>query len=376
MNSDVFEELLHEEESASLDFKRDQYEFAGASDEQKSELLKDILAFANAWRRVTAYILIGVEEIKGGRSNPVGVAHQLSDNDLQQFVNSKTNRPVAFSYRAFAFEGNQFGIIEVPVQSRPVFLKRSYGKLSANTVYVRRGSSTDVADPEEIAKMGSADTGRAAEPAFELEWADLREQRPLGSLITISSEVLEPRLSTASIKPVRNPYGISSLNEPTDSYYTSIIEYAYDSALLTSLGFCIRNTSAVPANSTVVKCRVEKSNGVRFHDYSGQPIIPSRYPHPLSGIRTIAEQLSNDPDPEIASYPGHWELTIPFGKVLPKATVWSTGVVWIGAKVSQVISLEMRIFSDNLPMPQSITLQTNVEATTRAMTRNDLPRST
>lgn len=51
MNKELFERLLYEEETATLDFKRDQYRFAKAADDEKSELLKDILGFANAWRR-------------------------------------------------------------------------------------------------------------------------------------------------------------------------------------------------------------------------------------------------------------------------------------------------------------------------------------
>jgi predicted HTH transcriptional regulator len=58
------EELLNEDESSTLDFKRDQYPFDGATDEQKGELLKDILAFANAWRRTDAYILVGVKDLR------------------------------------------------------------------------------------------------------------------------------------------------------------------------------------------------------------------------------------------------------------------------------------------------------------------------
>ncbi|CAN5374670.1 MAG: AlbA family DNA-binding domain-containing protein [Pyrinomonadaceae bacterium] len=76
MNATLMEKLLNEDESSALDFKRDQYPFEKASDEQKSEFLKDILAFANAWRRTDAYILVGVEDVKGGRSN-VEVLHQI-----------------------------------------------------------------------------------------------------------------------------------------------------------------------------------------------------------------------------------------------------------------------------------------------------------
>ena len=68
LDSNLLERLLHEEEGSALDFKRDQYAFEGADKDVKGGLLKDILAFANAWRRTTAYVLIGVDEVKGGRS--------------------------------------------------------------------------------------------------------------------------------------------------------------------------------------------------------------------------------------------------------------------------------------------------------------------
>ena len=42
MNPDEFEALLYEEEGPSLDFKRDQYRFDGASDAERSELLDKI----------------------------------------------------------------------------------------------------------------------------------------------------------------------------------------------------------------------------------------------------------------------------------------------------------------------------------------------
>src|SRR5437763_16973888 len=113
MTDAQFERLLYEEETPTLDFKRDQYPFAKASEEEKSELLKDILGFANAWRRSEAYILIGVEDVRGGRGIVVGISatEHLDDHSLQQFVNNLTNRPVRFNYQAIVFEGKQVGII-------------------------------------------------------------------------------------------------------------------------------------------------------------------------------------------------------------------------------------------------------------------------
>src|SRR5262249_34056617 len=152
------ERLLYEEESPTLDFKRDQYRFVKACDDEKSELLKDILGFANAWRRSEAYIIIGVEDVRGGRGNVFGIpkSEHLDDHSLQQFVNNRTNQPIRFHYEAFGFEGKQVGIIRVEIQTRPLYLKRDYGMLSKNAVYVRRGSSTDPSKPasiEEIAQM-------------------------------------------------------------------------------------------------------------------------------------------------------------------------------------------------------------------------------
>jgi hypothetical protein len=71
----------------------------GATDAEKSELLKDVLAMANAWRETNAHI--GIAERAGGQPDVVGIGEHLDDADLQQFINSKTNRPVQFSYFEF-----------------------------------------------------------------------------------------------------------------------------------------------------------------------------------------------------------------------------------------------------------------------------------
>lgn len=161
---ELFEHLLSQEEGPALDFKRDQYVFDKNSHadtsvllKSKSELLKDILAFANTKRETTAYILIGVEEVKGGRSRVVGVREHLDDAGLHQFVNSKTQRRVDFSYSPFPIGGYEIGVIEIQaVQERPVFLNKRFGKVAKGEVYIRDGSSTSVATPGEITEMSAA----------------------------------------------------------------------------------------------------------------------------------------------------------------------------------------------------------------------------
>jgi|SRR6185437_2276424 len=211
MEQRLLEHLLNEDEGVSLDFKRDQYPFENASDEQKSELLKDVLAFANAWRRTDAYILVGVEEVKGARSRPVGVSQHLEDGRLQQFVNQKTNRKIDFRYEAVRVDRFAVGVIHIPVQDRPSFLNRDFGKLKANTVYIRSGSSTAIAKPDEIATMGARD--HVLLPNLKLA-ARVLGQRGLSLLLAIenlggSGPARAPRLLIEPRGPwVQDPYGV------------------------------------------------------------------------------------------------------------------------------------------------------------------------
>jgi hypothetical protein len=51
VTEDELRQLLYRRESETLDFKRDQYAFTKATDDQKAELLKDVMSFANALMR-------------------------------------------------------------------------------------------------------------------------------------------------------------------------------------------------------------------------------------------------------------------------------------------------------------------------------------
>ena len=163
-DNELLETLLNMEEGSTLDFKQEQYPFEKATDDDKGELLKDILAFANTHRYRTAYILVGVKEVKGGKNIIVGVEGHLDDASLHQFVSFKTNRPAEFSYTPFQVDNKEIGVLSIPIQIRPVYSLKNYGKVGANTVYVRDGSSTGIANPDEIADMGRSQT-----PKF-LEW--------------------------------------------------------------------------------------------------------------------------------------------------------------------------------------------------------------
>ena len=151
------------DEGPTLDFKREQYPFEKETAEVKSELLKDILAMVNANRYRTAYLLVGVEEVNGGRSKVVGVERHWEDASLHQFVTGKTNRAAEFSYFPFDVDDKSIGVFRIPIQRRPVYLRAKVAKLKPNTVYVRDVSSTREATPDEIADMGRTQTPKLIE---------------------------------------------------------------------------------------------------------------------------------------------------------------------------------------------------------------------
>lgn len=160
MSDEILNKLRYRSESDDLDFKQAQYHFIDGNDITKSEMLKDILAMANAWREGTGYIVLGFKDQRPHPAEVTGITGHIDDAQLQQFVNSKVKPKLTFRYEEHLYDGKTVGLISIPKQKRPFFIGNAYGKLKSNVVYVRRGSSTDEAEPTEAIAMASDDNGR------------------------------------------------------------------------------------------------------------------------------------------------------------------------------------------------------------------------
>lgn len=376
MDNNTFKDLLYEEESPSLDFKRDQYRFVGATDPEKSELLKDIIAFANAWRRSTAYILIGVEEIKGGRSKLSGVARQLDDAALQQFVNSKTNRPINFRYEAFSYGNNQFGIIEIPLQERPFFLTRNFGKLRKKVVYVRRGSSTAEADPTEIARMGAAAVREPLEDVdLEVEFANVEERSVHGRKLALESVHLSPRVNPDDLRPrrTRNRFGIDAVVTPQENpaFYDEFVDFVARTGLLRRVGLVVSNASGRTARSVNLRMEIEAITGLHVVDQDDEPSAPSRRIHPIfsSAIPQVGRPR---PVPHVSRHGGRYEISVTWESILPRDLAWSDGYFLIGGEQDMVVPVSVHVYAEELPMPVEDTLEIEISSRQRAMELNEL----
>ena len=373
IDKNTLEQLLHEEEGSALDFKRDQYPFEGADDKDKSELLKDILAFANAWRRTTAYILIGVDEVKGGRSEIVGVGKHLDDAQLHQFVNSKIQQPIEFSYQPFRTENVEIGVIEIPIQERPFYLKKKFGNLNTDIVYKRDGSSTAIATLDEIARMG-AEQDFGGTPQLVLEWADIEKRVVCPSPHTVKSLFLNPQLPDDTFDIPRPFSGLHiGLYDDNEDYSQEVIFYTWQMAFLKSFGLRMFNDSGVVGKRVRFVGSVTKDSAVIVLDWTDQPTRPHR--SRMAGITEsmvpLSQQLRSNPDPCVRELDDRWEITIDFGDVRPRQEIWTTSALLIASK-NGITRLEGELQGDNIPEPISCVLEVSFEVEQRPMERSDV----
>ncbi len=359
------ESLLYESEGTALDFKRDQYRFIGVTDPEKTELLKDILAFANAWRRTTAYVLIGVQENPGSRAIVHGITDHIDDAQLQQFVNGKTNRGIDFKYQVVTIEGKQVGVIEIPLQQRPIFLKKKLGELLPSAVYIRQGSSTHIADPDEIARMGISTIQEQNTPSLRIEFASL-EKEILGT--SIHQDV--PRITLGNdIPDNEEPIDTSvdfSLLRANKSYYRDYGHYYRNKKLFFPLRFHVYNTGSV----LIQNCRLifPISKDILVIRSDERPKRPSRYHNEL-----FDTEINPFVDENIERIKRGDEKSIQFklGNIQPKDEAFSSPV-YIASAISSVHEITIKTYADNLPEPKSIVLTLNITVTEEPLDHNQL----
>lgn len=338
--------LLSKDESTTLDFKQTQYALAHATDDQKGELIKDFLAFANAFRHHDAYILIGVTE--GHPATVTGITHHLNDAHLQQLVNTKTNRPVEFSYHALRINSKDIAAIIIPRQQRPLYLKKDFGKLRAHTVYLRHGSSTSIATPDEIARMGTPDA-----PTLDLQFADTTEHQLRGTHQAITSTVLH----TPTTIPDTNT--LAGLVNP--NYHREVITRATFEHFTTPVCIGITNTSTVTAHDVRITLTLFDPK----HDVTitlDTPPSPELFGGEHKPTKPPKHQVT------VEHSPTTWRITARLAKVQPHATQYLPEPLYVGATRSTTLRITATLHADNLPTPRTSILTIKVTKKQRTLT--------
>jgi hypothetical protein len=291
---------------------------------------------------------VGVEEVKGGRSRVLGVQTHLNDSDLQQFVNSKTQRPVEFSYTAFPYQGQQVGIIHIPVQHRPLFLTRDFGRLRRGVVYVRRGSSTAEADPDEIARMGAAAPLASEVPQLKLELAAPDERSLLGETATLKPIVYTlPPAEEIPDYPSRTAPLWMGIGANRD-LYRELAVYTRERYRVEPIRFAVTNVGTTTANDVRLEAHLSRSDLYVLDEYD-RPNEPVR--NRMIDPHLLALNIPLNCDVNVERLPEGWRIAADFGKCQPNQTIFSSSSLYLGARSSCEFALRCQLFADELPHP-------------------------
>ncbi|MDR7336274.1 ATP-binding protein [Roseateles asaccharophilus] len=341
--------LRYKAEGTDLDFKSAQYRFSGASDDDKSEILKDILAIANAWRDGDGHILLGFKQRQGQPAETVGISTSIDDSRLQQLVRSKIRPHLTFSYEEHTYEGKPIGVFTIPKQRRAFYLEHDFGKLSSHVVYVRRGSSTGMATPQEIADMIGADTGRG-------------EARVVLSVMDVDGQDLADTfqgryLSFEELPDFDFPFELGSPSLMANrKFWHQLAEFHRVRAGSVEIQFALSNQSDFQLSSAKLEVTVEAVTGLPFEMIRSQG-LPYR---PRQDIDLLGQPFLNINSPATGRPSRDIEFErggetsmacVHFGALLPGERARASGPLYIVLPGPGELVVKMRVLAAELSAP-------------------------
>ena len=153
-------EFCRRSESVSLEFKAKQYHFGRkCAEDERAELLKDVLGMANADRNEVGYILIGIKEDENKHGKILGIptGTAIDGADLWEFVNSRTNCKIPLRVGTVLVDEKLVQVIAVDpcTENRPYFIANGFGRLSNHHVPVRHDARVEMASAGEILEFAN-----------------------------------------------------------------------------------------------------------------------------------------------------------------------------------------------------------------------------
>ena len=348
--------LRYRSEGTDIDFKSTQYRFIGGSEDNKAEMLKDILAIANAWRDGPGYILLGFKEQRPHPAEVVGISESIDDAQLQQFVNGKVKPKLTFRYEEHLYEGKTVGVITIPKQKRAFYLAHPYGKLKSNIVYVRRGSSTDEAEPPEITAMALADTGRG-DMRVDLSVLTPNNDKLPDTFAQSYLQFTEEFPDYESPRQTRHPFEISvssSLWHDNRSFWREYAEYVRVDEGLIEMKFVLFNRSEMQLSNAKLEVFVEPLDGQGYEMLAGAdlPEEPKSQWNSFHGMGSLPEVMSHQNPRLVVDDTGVAPIChVRFGSLLPSEEGRSSDTLAIIPLSSGKLRLRFRILAGELAVP-------------------------
>ena len=238
---------------------------------------------------------------------------------------------------------------------------KDFGGLAANTVYIRRGDTTDIAAPGEIYHMGAASLHVQTQPALDLEFASLEDLERLGRTIEIQcNHALVPNEKTIP------DYRQTIMMENRD-YYREIADWVHATMHLQPIGLVIESSSTTVAEDVIVTLELD-AEGISMYGEDNLPSQPS--PHVI-----VPRDIKGPPLKEridLTLFERFYEAKAYFGTVQPGTTKWSTMPFYIGARQSCSAEVRVTISANNLRTPISLAASISIDARPREISNSDI----
>jgi len=130
--------IEYHDEEHNLDFKGAQY-----PKEKHADLIKDIIAMANADTNDGCYIIIGVIRNNEGQKELRGINREdfIDDAVYQQLIRENVEPDVNFEYILHEYAGKCFGVFRIgKCDDKPYMMKKDYKKLKTGDSWIRKGT--------------------------------------------------------------------------------------------------------------------------------------------------------------------------------------------------------------------------------------------
>ena len=232
-------------------------------------------------------------------------------------------------------------------------------------VPIRDGSSTRIATPDEIARMGAEDSIDPA-PTLNLNWADLDQRVVLPAPARLNSTVLEPLPSQTFLEPT--PLFVNPLSNNL-RYPGQVITYTAFRAMFSPLGLRLYNNSSVPGKRIRFAGSVLKSTGVILR---GEPLpLPRKTLDVLGRLSFPDSRRVDEAEVKIREFGDRWEIGVDFGDIRPHEEMWLDRPLWFAAKTATTAILDGILLGDNLENGVPYQLEVQFTFQRRSMTFED-----
>jgi hypothetical protein len=273
-------------------------------------------------------------------------------------VHGKVKPKLRFSYEEHLYEGKTVGLIAIPKQKRAFYLANAYGNLKSNVVYVRRGSSTDEAEPPEIAAMAIADSGRG-EMRVELSLRTMGNEELPSEFVRRFIGFTE-ELPDYESPRVDGPFGVSlrsPLTYDNRDFWRECAEFLRVDEGLVLVQMALRNSSAAQLSNAKLEVTVEALEEQAYEMFAGADVPEA--PRPRSDFVVRARDFPVVLSPQrrqlVVDRDGAYPVCrIGFGTLLPGEEGRAPDMLGVLALGPGSIKLRFRILASELATPQVV----------------------